>query len=1127
MSTDSLQTFGESLSSHRIALGLTQEELAERSGLSVRGISDLERGARTQPRLYTVRQLADALGLAPAERTSFEQSAVASTGSSQRDHEMAAGNFLGALPANPLVARNEELTHIRSMLAAVTESAGQLLLLGGESGAGKTRLLQEITLEARERNFMILTGRCEAAAQQATFYPFLQALADLIARLPVQIRSEGQRIWRRVQKLTSDDSRGQNAAVGDPVRQHDLFNAVSTLLMLGARASPLALLIDDLQWADPGSVKLLQHLARSTHASPILLAGAYCDLRLAEEHPELAQLLQTVSRERLAERLVVRRLSLEETTTLLEVTMEEPSVSEEFASFVYRRTKGNPRLVERLVRSLGGRLELEGEIGAGSTGRVFRAFDRDTERTVAAKLVLARSEVDLDALLRFQQEGAVLAKLDHPHIVDIYDTFAEEHATCIIMELLEGESLGQILQHGPLSLTRSRAIALQVADALSYAHSQEIVHRDIKPDNVMVLPGDQIKVTDFGIARLLQPDTSLHTIATTGMRMGTPLYMAPEQIEGKRVDGRTDVYALGAMLFHMATGKPPFEGSDALAIAVKHLQDVPTTPSSIDPSIPPAWDALILKAMAKEPDKRFRSARELRDAIALLSEKGGIAARTNKRGRLQAALVGLAVAVLAIAIGIRTHSTTAAHSTSLSSRIDGFLSGLASRHHFSGSVLVARHGSIVLDKGYGWADQQRRLPNTANTPYPVGGVSASFAELLALQLIAAGTLHWQTPICTYVPHCPATWKPVTVRMVLNGTAELPNFDWGRVGNSTQQSIVTCQSEPLDGPIGSAIDYQNCGTLVLGVISEKLSGAAWESDIASTIFHPAGMRNSGRVTDAWALTTHAHDYAGTTEFPDTVYNDYFAAYSTARDVYAYDNALMAGKLLPRSYLHFLFTPRAPVGAPDLGIRAPRWGYVWRTGVAFGHRVVYTSSGTKFFQTINLRFIDDGVTVIVISNDHLDNINTIAVRVAAFTFAKSTPTFRAPSNPALPALLGTYRRTFRAADWKAVHDPSIKMFVGGTITIAILRNSIHFALLNNQPDSSSDEYYQASQNGHLTLMGYLPFNQNNLCSANLHEASPNGYYHWARQNGFLVITHVKDDGGCPDRAGILTGRWTKVK
>jgi DNA-binding beta-propeller fold protein YncE len=251
-------------------------------------------------------------------------------------------------------------------------------------------------------------------------------------------------------------------------------------------------------------------------------------------------------------------------------------------------------------------------------GRVFRAHDRTLERTVAAKLVLSRTEIDLDTLLRFQQEGAVLARLDHPHIVDVYDTFAEEHATCIIMELLDGCSLGQILRDGPLPLPRAKRLALQVAEALAYAHSQQIVHRDIKPDNVMVLDGDEVKVTDFGIARLLQPDTSLHTIATTGMRMGTPLYMAPEQIEGKKVDGRTDIYALGAMLYHMVTGRPPFEGSDALTIAVKHLQEQPLPPSQVDPAIPPDWDGVILKAMAKDPGQRYQTAAECQQAIAAL-----------------------------------------------------------------------------------------------------------------------------------------------------------------------------------------------------------------------------------------------------------------------------------------------------------------------------------------------------------------------------------------------------------------------------------------------------------------------------------------------------------------------------
>jgi hypothetical protein len=252
------------------------------------------------------------------------------------------------------------------------------------------------------------------------------------------------------------------------VEQEELFRAVTDFLLLPGRSLPVVVVLDDLHWADERSLLLLIHLSRVTRVAPLLLLGAFRDVRITEEHPALARMLRRLAQERLADRLTIRRLSLEETTRLVETLIGDQPVSEEFASFVYRRTKGIPRLIDQLIRSLGGRLELEGEIGAGSMGRVFRAYDRDREEEVAAKLVLARSEIDLDTLLRFQQEGAVLARLDHPHIVAIHDTFAEEHASCIIMELLEGQSLGQILQEGPLSLVRARAIALQVADALAY-----------------------------------------------------------------------------------------------------------------------------------------------------------------------------------------------------------------------------------------------------------------------------------------------------------------------------------------------------------------------------------------------------------------------------------------------------------------------------------------------------------------------------------------------------------------------------------------------------------------------------------------------------------------------------------
>jgi DNA-binding beta-propeller fold protein YncE/transcriptional regulator with XRE-family HTH domain len=616
--TDEPLTFGALLSRYRTAALLTQEQLAERADLSARGVSDIERGIKGRPRAYTVGQLADALRLSPDDRATFEQAAGAVGVDARPNGAIPEGNFLGAMPACPLVAREEEVERLSVILDTVGDGAGHLLLLGGEMGAGKTRLLQHLMVEARRREMEVLTGRCRSVERAMPFHPVLAALGGLDTRLPTSAR-EARRNWQKVQQLVSDYTAGRPAGLG--VAQQNILKVVGDLLLLLARPHPVAVMLDDLHWADVDTLNLLQHLAHTTRTSPVLLAGSFRDVRLSEDHPELAALLRDLSRERLVERMTVRRLSLEETTELIATTMERQDVSEELASFVYRRTKGNPRLIDQLVRSLGGRLELQGEIGAGSTGRVFRAFDRTLQHVVAAKLVLARTAIELDGLMRFQQEGAVLARLEHPNIVQIHDTFAEEHATCIIMELLDGQSLGQILQDGPLPPARARMVGLQVAEALVYAHGQSIVHRDIKPDNVMVLPGDGVKVMDFGIASIVQPDRSLHTMATTGMRMGTPLYMAPEQIEGKQVDGRTDIYALGAMLYHMVTGRPPFDDSDVLAIVVKQLQEEPVPPSDRDPAIPADWDGVILRALAKDPARRYASAKEMREAIAALSEE--------------------------------------------------------------------------------------------------------------------------------------------------------------------------------------------------------------------------------------------------------------------------------------------------------------------------------------------------------------------------------------------------------------------------------------------------------------------------------------------------------------------------
>src|SRR5947209_8419590 len=436
---DELLTFGALLSRYRTAALLTQEQLAECAGLSARGVSDLERGIKGRPRAYTVRQLSDALRLSLDDRATFEQAASVVGVDARPSGAIPEGNFLGAMPICSLVAREEEVERLTVILDAVADGAGHLLLLGGEMGAGKTRLLQHLMVEARKRDMGVLTGRCRDVERATPLYPVLAALGDLDTRLPSSAR-EARRDWQTVRQLVSEHASDRAASPGGA--QQYILNVMSDLLLLLARSRPVAVLLDDLHWADADTLNLLQHLAHTTRASPILLAGSFRDVRLSEEHPELAALLRDLSRERLVERITVRRLSLEETTELVATTMGRHEVSEDVPSFVYRRTKGNPRLIDQLVRSLGGRLELHGEIGAGSTGRVFRAFDQTLQHVVAAKLVLARTPIELDGLMRFQQEGAVLAKLEHPNIVRIHDTFAEEHATCIIMELLDGQSLG-------------------------------------------------------------------------------------------------------------------------------------------------------------------------------------------------------------------------------------------------------------------------------------------------------------------------------------------------------------------------------------------------------------------------------------------------------------------------------------------------------------------------------------------------------------------------------------------------------------------------------------------------------------------------------------------------------------
>jgi serine/threonine protein kinase/class 3 adenylate cyclase/sugar lactone lactonase YvrE len=536
-----------------------------------------------------------------------------------QDQPLPIGSYLGSLPDGPIVARDEILESLAETVDAVADGSGHLVVVAGDAGVGKTRLAQELTLRVRDRGFLVATGRCYSAESDSPYFPFLEAISAAYAGASPRVRSEVPKRWPALLGLLPEDAvRLPTPVLDDRELRRRLFAAVAGFLAAIAAERPVTLMLDDLQWADDDSVGLWQHLARQTRAHRVLLLGTY---RPGETRREgaLESALRDLARERLVERLTLHRLPAEGTAAMIAANVGDAETSEEFAAYVHRRTRGNPYFITEILRALGGRYRLLREIGAGGMGRVFEAVDIRSGKHVAAKIMFARAEIELDALLRFQQEGAVLATLKHPNIVEVFGTFMEEHASCIVMELLDGKALGELMQDEEPDLRRIKRIMGQVAAALTCAHARSIVHRDVKPDNIMVLGDDQVKVTDFGIARVLRRDVTASTQASTGLTMGTPLYTAPEQIEGRKVDGRADIYSVGAVLYQIVTGRPPFEGDDPLTIAYKHVNEAPVPPTSISADLPVDWDELILRCLAKDPADRYPSAGALEAAISTLS----------------------------------------------------------------------------------------------------------------------------------------------------------------------------------------------------------------------------------------------------------------------------------------------------------------------------------------------------------------------------------------------------------------------------------------------------------------------------------------------------------------------------
>jgi serine/threonine protein kinase len=257
---------------------------------------------------------------------------------------------------------------------------------------------------------------------------------------------------------------------------------------------------------------------------------------------------------------------------------------------------------------LGGRYEISSTLGRGGMAEVYLGTDHVLGRPIAVKVLGSQFSKDNSFVARFRREAQSAAALNHPNVVSVFDTGSDDGTHFIVMEYVQGKTLSQVIrQAGPLMPERAVEIVIAVAEALAFAHRNGIIHRDVKPGNIMLTPSGDVKVMDFGIARA----TASESLTQTATVLGTATYFSPEQAQGEAVDARSDIYSLGCVLYEMLTGQPPFTGETPVSVAYKHVKEEPVPPSRLNRDVPPDLDAIVLKCLAKNPANRYQSADEL------------------------------------------------------------------------------------------------------------------------------------------------------------------------------------------------------------------------------------------------------------------------------------------------------------------------------------------------------------------------------------------------------------------------------------------------------------------------------------------------------------------------------------
>lgn len=271
-----------------------------------------------------------------------------------------------------------------------------------------------------------------------------------------------------------------------------------------------------------------------------------------------------------------------------------------------------------------GKYIVKRELGRGGMGAVYLAEQPGLGREVAIKELIQSAVADPVALKRFIQEAQVMARASHPNLVQVHDLEQIGDANYIVLEFVRGKSLRDLLSSGTLPLPQTFAVMHGALQALDYAHKRAIVHRDMKPENVLISEEGDVKVADFGIARLMDDSGAGSTATKTGTTVGTPQYMSPEQVASSKVDGRSDLYSAGIMFYELVVGQPPFTASDAdgpFTLMAKHVQAPPKPPSVHRPGLDMGLEEVILKSLSKRPEDRYQTGQEFDDAVCRVADR--------------------------------------------------------------------------------------------------------------------------------------------------------------------------------------------------------------------------------------------------------------------------------------------------------------------------------------------------------------------------------------------------------------------------------------------------------------------------------------------------------------------------